>query len=139
MQHTRLLESCSLGTDRKDVMEVRTLTEGWAQALQRGVADVCALYASGATLHPTYMDRFITDASGVREYFEFFVPQRPVVHILKSSQSRLADNAILHTGTYKIELGPCNCRDLVHARFTFVWQLLSAEWQITHHHSSESP
>ena len=120
-------------------MEARTLTGGWIEAVQRDVDDVCALYAPDATFHPTLSDQFVTEANGVRKYFDAFVPKRPVVRITRSVQCDVAEHAVLHSGTYEIELGDPNSRELVRARFTFLWQRFNGTWRITHHHSSASP
>jgi hypothetical protein len=53
---------------------------------------------------------------------------------------QLAPDALLHSGMYNFTVGPADARQVVEARFTFVYvKNENGEWKIAHHHSSLKP
>ena len=95
------------------------------------------LYAENATFLPTLSREFKKGQTGVEEYFERFLEKNPTGEIIEEETQTLGSGCYLHSGLYNFKVGPNLNRQIVEARFTFLWKQNSrGEWKIIHHHSS---
>lgn len=109
----------------------------WGQALLSKDKDVVAdLYAEDATFLPTLSPDLKRGQAGAREYFEHFPQKDPNGRIIEEVVQLVPVGAILHSGLYEFEVGPKDRREVVPARFTFLWL---PNGSIDHHHSSLQP
>lgn len=118
------------------------LFEKWNNLLQtKDKEQVAAIYSDDATFLPTLNGELKRGASGAIEYFEHFLTKNPFGTIIESATQESADkNTIIYSGLYNFEIGPEDKRDIVQARFTYVFQKNNdSEWSIIHHHSSLRP
>jgi len=113
----------------------------WNKALlTKDPEKVAAIYDEDATFLPTLSSDFKKGQEGVKAYFEHFLEKNPVSKIVEDEVQFLGTDCYLHSGFYVFELGPETDRQLVEARFSFVWKKNKAgEWKIIHHHSSIKP
>ena len=112
----------------------------WNDALlTKNPEEVARLYTPNNSFLPTLSPDFHHGHQGAENYFEHFLAKNPEGIVVTESVHYLSDKAYLHSGFYDFEVGPDDQREVVHARFTFGWQLIDGEWQIFHHHSSLVP
>jgi len=108
--------------------------------LTKDPAKVAELYAEDSTFLPTVSGEFKKGQPGAEEYFKHFLEKDPTGEIKEEEVQELGPDCYLHSGLYDFEIGPEEERQIVEARFTFVWQKNQAgEWEIAHHHSSVKP
>jgi uncharacterized protein (TIGR02246 family) len=110
----------------------------WNRALQTGnPKEVAALYITDATFLPTVSGEFKKGQYGAEEYFKHFLEKNPRGEIIQEEVQTLGTDCYLHSGMYNFEVGPGDDRQVVEARFSFVWKKDDqGEWKIVHHHSS---
>lgn len=113
----------------------------WNDALQtKDPKKAVELYAENATFLPTVSEEFKKGQSGVEEYFKHFLEKNPAGEIIQEEAQILGDDCYLHSGMYNFEIGPDDNRQVIEARFSFVWKRDDqGEWKIVHHHSSVKP
>jgi len=113
----------------------------WSDALlTKDPAQVARLYAEDATFLPTVSGEFKKGQSGAETYFEHFLEKNPIGEIIQDEIQDLGPACYLHSGMYNFEVASDNNRQIVEARFSFVWkQNQQGEWRIVHHHSSVKP
>jgi len=113
----------------------------WNQALLSGQPKrVAGLYHLKATLHPTLMGEIKKGPKEIEEYFEHFLTKSPQSEIVEEEIVGLGSDCYLHLGIYRFYLKTAKQKEVVLARFTFVWQKnQKGEWKILHHHSSLMP
>ena len=113
----------------------------WNSALQTGnPKEVAALYFTDATFLPTTSREFKKGQKGAEEYFTHFLKKNPTGKITKEEIQTFRADCYLHSGMYNFEVGPGDDRQVVKARFSFVWKKDDqGEWKIVHHHSSAKP
>lgn len=113
----------------------------WNNTLQtKDPKKVAALYTEDATFLPTVSAEFKKGQSGAEEYFEHFLKKNPAGKIIQDEVQTLGTDCYLHSGMYTFEVGPDDNRQIVEARFSFVWkQDNQGNWKIAHHHSSVKP
>lgn len=114
----------------------------WNEALQTKDAEVVAsLYSEDNTFLPTMSGDFKFGKGGAEDYFEHFLLKNPFGIIVKEKVQLLGENSYVHSGLYDFEIESAEKgREVVEARFTFVWQKnKSGQWKIIHHHSSVKP
>ncbi|AZZ53244.1 SgcJ/EcaC family oxidoreductase [Rathayibacter festucae] len=118
--------------------EVRELFDEWNAALATGdPAQVDALYADDAVLLPTVAPGVLDTSAERIGYFDAFLKKRPTGTIDESVVRDLGDGYASNTGLYTFALAETG--ELVHARFTFVYEEIDGEWRIIEHHSSKEP
>jgi uncharacterized protein (TIGR02246 family) len=118
--------------------EVRGLFDEWNAALATGdPAQVDALYADDAVLLPTVAPGVLDTSAERIGYFDAFLKKRPTGTIDESVVRDLGDGYASNTGLYTFALAETG--ELVHARFTFVYEEIDGEWKIIEHHSSKEP
>ncbi len=114
----------------------------WNESLKTGDAEkVAELYTNDDAFLPTLSSEYKHGHNGTVDYFEHFLAKNPV-GIIKEEDVRGDDNFIIHSGLYDFEVDGEREgeRDIVEARFTFVYQKTKdGEWKIYHHHSSLKP
>ena len=109
----------------------------WAQALLSKDKDVVAnLYTQDATFLPTLSPDFKMSRDGAKEYFEHFLQKDPSGRIIKEAVQTVPIGTVIHSGLYEFEVGQEGKREVLPARFTFIWQ---PDGKIIHHHSSLQP
>lgn len=113
----------------------------WKNALQaKYPKKVAELYAENSTFLPTVSGEFKKGQSGAEEYFKHFLEKNPAGEIIQEEAQILGDDCYLHSGMYNFEIGPDDNRQVIEARFSFVWKMDNqGEWKIIHHHSSVKP
>lgn len=117
--------------------KARRLFENWNKALETGNPQVVAdLYTDDCTFLPTMSPEFKKGKEGAKEYFDHFLLKDPKGQIVEDSAQSLGKGCICHSGLYNFEVGPQDVREIVRARFTFVW---NSKGEIVHHHSSLLP
>lgn len=111
----------------------------WNDALLSQNPDqVAKLYDENATFLPTLSDEFKFGVAEAKQYFEHFVAKNPDGKIVEEKIQSLGPDIYIHSGMYNFEVGPTEKREIVEARFTFLWEKKDA-WKIIHHHSSLKP
>jgi len=113
----------------------------WNSTLQTGnPKEVAALYMANATFLPTTSEEFKKGQYGAKEYFEHFLIKNPMGKIIQEEVQILGTDCYLHSGMYDFGVGPGDDRQIIEARFSFVWKKDDqGEWKIVHHHSSAKP
>jgi uncharacterized protein (TIGR02246 family) len=132
-------------TNNENKMNVHKIAEinfqKWNEAIQtHNPKQVAELYAENCTFLPTVSNQFKKGQAGAEEYFIHFLEKRPVGKIVVQEVQMISDFCYLHSGMYNFEVGPVDNRDIVEARFSYIWQRIENEhWLIIHHHSSLKP
>jgi len=116
----------------------------WNDLLQtRKPEEVAKLYTVDCTFLPTLSEEFKKGRLGVEEYFKHFLKKNPEGSVVAGHVKALGDNCYSHDGMYDFEVDSdddSDDRQIVEARFTFIWEKDDqGEWEITHHHSSLKP
>ena len=113
----------------------------WNESLQTGDAKkVALLYSEDNTFHPTMSGDFKSGQKEAEGYFEHFLLKNPSGAIVEEKVQVIDESSYLHSGLYDFEVGPKDNREIVEARFTYVWQKnKDGQWKIIHHHSSVKP
>ena len=118
----------------------RAMFEKWNQTLAtKDPAAVAALYTADNDFLPTLSPDFKKGTAGAEDYFKHFLEKNPTGEIVADAVQQLGPDAILHSGMYNFTVGPAENRQVVAARFTFVYKKVDGEWKIAHHHSSLKP
>ena len=110
-----------------------------AALLTRDPKKVADLYTNDATFLPTVSPEFKKGQGGAEEYFHHFLEKDPDGKVIEEVVQPLSPDCYLHSGMYDFEVGPKDQREIVHARFTFLWKKVNEQWKIAHHHSSRVP
>jgi len=111
----------------------------WNMALQTGSAkNVAALYAEDAILLPTVSNLPRTTPAEIEDYFNHFLEKKPF-GIIKQRNIKQGCNKLTDAGVYDFEVTSNGKKEIVPARYTFVYEYRNNEWKIIHHHSSMMP
>lgn len=123
---------------RPSAAEIRRLFTTWNRALATGDPHrVDALYADDAVLLPTLAPG-VHDTSEERVgYFEDFLANEPSGAVDEGVVRVLGKDVASHSGLYTFTFAATG--DVVHARFTFVYERDHGRWEIVEHHSSLVP
>jgi len=114
----------------------------WNNLLQTGDKNqVAEMYSEDATFLPTLNGELKRGVQGAAEYFEHFLQKNPIGTVVEGAVQESVDgDTIIYSGLYNFEISPDETREIVQARFTFVFQKnAQGEWKIIHHHSSLRP
>ena len=118
---------------------VEELFNTWNNALQTGDAKkVTALYAEDAVLLPTVSNLPRTSPAEIEDYFIHFLQKKPY-GIIKQRNIKQGCNKLTDAGIYDFEVVSGGKKEVVPARYTFVYEYRNNEWKIVHHHSSMMP
>lgn len=130
-----------MGNEQNFLEIARENFQMWNEALQtKDAKKVSLLYSEDNTFHPTMSGDFKSGQKDAEDYFEHFLLKNPFGKIVEEKVQSLGENSYLHSGLYNFEIGPAEKREIVEARFTFVWQKdKDGQWKIIHHHSSIRP
>ncbi|MFA5830994.1 MAG: SgcJ/EcaC family oxidoreductase [Candidatus Paceibacterota bacterium] len=125
-------------------MEQKIVSENfkrWNEALlSRDPKKVAGLYTGDATFLPTMSPKFKSGREETEEYFAHFLQKNPTGTVIEEKIQTLSPKSYLHSGMYDFEVGADENRQIVKARFTFLWeQNEEGKWEISHHHSSVKP
>ena len=119
--------------------EIAILFDRWNQSLQTGNPDkVVANYAKDAILLPTRSNIPRTNHQEIRDYFEYFLKQKPVA-VINMRVIRIGRNSATDSGLYTFTLTKNGKTVEVPARYTFEYEYINGKWMIVGHHSSIMP
>lgn len=111
----------------------------WNDALQTGSAKkVASLYAENAVLLPTVSNLPRTTPAEIEDYFNHFLEKKPF-GMIKQRNIKKGCNKITDAGIYDFEVTSNGKKEVVPARYTFVYEYANNQWKIVHHHSSMMP
>ena len=115
--------------------------EIWNKSLQnKDPKKMAEFYIENATFLPTLSEEFKKGQLGAEEYFKHFLEKNPVAEIIEKKVQTFGDDCYIYSGMYNFEVDSDNGRQVVEARFTFIWEKNDrGEWKIAHHHSSLKP
>ncbi|MFJ2444485.1 MULTISPECIES: SgcJ/EcaC family oxidoreductase [unclassified Streptomyces] len=121
--------------------EIARLFDRWNAALATGDAEkVAELYAPGAVLLPTVSPKMRANNTEIVDYFEHFLPNKPVGTKDRTSINVMDKDSAVDTGLYHFILtGKDGEKKRVDARYTFVYEKIKGKWLIINHHSSALP
>lgn len=122
--------------------EVASLFTTWNAALQTGDPDkVASLYAKDAVLLPTVSNKVRTNHAEIVDYFEHFLPNKPVGKKVQTIVKVLDNNSAIDTGVYEFTLTDpkSGAKRVVEARYTYEYEKRDGVWKIVNHHSSAMP
>jgi len=130
--------------NEKSIFEIAKQNfEKWNGLLQtKNPEEVAKLYTEDSTFLPTMSSDFKFGIEGAKDYFEHFVKKNPFGTIVEEKVQAIRSLSLesyVHSGLYNFEVGEKANREIVQARFTFVWSKINGEWKIIHHHSSVKP
>ena len=115
------------------------LFKQWNEALQTGNAKTVAqLYAEDAVLLPTVSNLPRTSPDEIEDYFNHFLQKKPY-GIVKQRIVKKGCNKLTDAGLYDFEVVSNGKKEVVPARYTFVYEYSNDQWKIVHHHSSMMP
>ena len=118
---------------------VEDLFNKWNAALQTGNAKTVAdLYADDAVLLPTVSNLARTSPEEIEDYFKHFLEKKPF-GIIKQRNVKKGCNKLTDAGIYDFEVVSNGKKEVVPARYTFVYEYRNNQWKIVHHHSSMMP
>lgn len=118
---------------------VEGLFTQWNDALQTGSAKkVAELYADDAVLLPTVSNLPRTTPEEIEDYFNHFLKKKPF-GIIKQRNIKKGCNKVTDAGIYDFEVTTNGKKEIVPARYTFVYEFRNNQWKIVHHHSSRMP
>jgi uncharacterized protein (TIGR02246 family) len=123
---------------------VRVLFDNWNKALEdRTGKSVTALYAHDATLLPTLeVGPYTKRNDEILHYFEHFVLRNPVATIDEQHRFiKIHPGVAYDIGLYSflVDGETTKQREVVKARYTFIYECEQGLWRISHHHSSKEP
>jgi len=113
----------------------------WARAFNAADLDgLLALYSAEAVLVPTTAPQPLTDAAGLRAYFERVMARQPRLHVRlhEPLNVRAQGDWALCSGCCEFSEGEGGATAMP-ARFSFCWRQEAAVWRILEHHSSLAP
>ncbi len=115
-----------------------TAFEAWNTAIQTQDSEqVLALYHPDAILVPTLSNTICSTRDTIKDYFEHFLTKKPSAEITESHERFLANhNLAINSGLYTFTLGDGS---VLHARFSYIYQIENDNWLILEHHSSQLP
>ncbi|MFE9677433.1 SgcJ/EcaC family oxidoreductase [Streptomyces sp. NPDC006259] len=122
--------------------QIASFFDTWNAALRTGDPDqVADLYAKDAILLPTVSNEVRTDRAGIVDYFEHFLPNKPVGKKIRTIVNVLDDNSAIDTGVYEFTLTDQDTGEkrVVQARYTYEYEKRGGTWKIVNHHSSAMP
>jgi uncharacterized protein (TIGR02246 family) len=115
------------------------LFKQWNDALQTGSAKkVAALYAEDAVLLPTVSNLPRTTPAEIEDYFNHFLEKKPFGTV-KQRNIKKGCNKVTDAGVYDFAVISNGKKEIVPARYTFVYEYRNNQWKIVHHHSSMMP
>jgi uncharacterized protein (TIGR02246 family) len=116
--------------------QVSALFDRWNDSLRTLDPDkVTANYAPDGVLLPTVSNNPRSTPAEIRDYFVKFLKGEPRGTIDKRI-IRIGCNVAQDVGTYTFKFKDGTS---VHARYTYVYELVNGQWLIAHHHSSAMP
>jgi len=116
--------------------EVKGLFDRWNASLRTLDPDkVAANYAQDGVLLATVSNKPRATPAEIRDYFVKFLQAAPVGTIDQRT-IRIGCNVAQDVGTYTFKFKDGKS---VHARYTYVYELVNGQWLIAHHHSSAMP
>lgn len=116
--------------------EILALFDQWNAALQAGdAARMTELYAHDAILLPTLSNKVRHNHAEIRDYFEWFMPQR-ASGVVDEANVRVFGDFALNSGRYTFTFADGSSAA---ARFTYVYRRTADGWRIIEHHSSRMP
>ena len=104
------------------------------------IESVVDLYDEEGLLLGTFSDEIRMGKEKIREYFKYFLAQKPKASVVDSVTHMIGDDILVANGFYDFEvLDDTQDTKIVNARFTFVFKLKADSFTILSHHSSVMP
>jgi len=101
---------------------------------------VVGMYADDAVLLGTYSNKVRIGKDDIKEYFKEFLSKKPKASLIQATTHYVLDRFYIINGFYDFEIESSNNnKEVVHARFTFVFGTKESELKIISHHSSIIP
>ena len=102
---------------------------------------VVNMYAEDGVLLGTYSDKVRIGKDDIKAYFEEFLLKKPEASVVDATTHYVLDKFYIINGFYdfKIENQSKIEKQVVHARFTFVFENRNGDFKILSHHSSVIP
>ena len=97
-----------------------------------GVVD---MYAEDGVLLGTYSDKVRIGKDDIKAYFEEFLLKKPEAFVVDATTHYVLDKFYIINGFYDFKIE----KQVVHARFTFVFENRDGDFKILSHHSSIIP
>lgn len=120
------------------LIKARKLFETWNNALEtKNPKKVSDLYSDDCTFLPTMSSKFKKGRDEAEEYFQHFLLKNPSGQIIEDSVQLFGKDYLIHSGLYDFQTDSQDRREIVRARFTFIWNTKNKK--IVHHHSSVLP
>jgi hypothetical protein len=117
--------------------EIAGLFDRWNGSLQTGnVQAVVANYAERSILLPTVSSTPRITAAEKADYFEHFLPNKPVGKI-DMRFIEIGCNSAFDAGLYTFTFGATGAQVKARYTYTYVWN--GKQWLISSHHSSAMP
>jgi len=129
------------GKDMPNLELARANFSAWNEALlSKDPKKVAGFYSDDCTFLPTVNGEFKKGTEQAEGYFEHFLEKDPEGVIVEDACQALGPDTYLHSGLYNFTLGPADNRQIVEARFSYVWKKdATGAWKVIHHHSSVRP
>lgn len=118
--------------------DVQNLFQLWNDALHKSPKAVAERYTQDATLLGTVSDVPRTNQEEIENYFDNFLKLKPNCTIIESHVT-IGKDWCEDVGIYQFDLLRNGVKDIVKARYTFVYVYQGDQWKIHHHHSSFMP
>tara|TARA_B100000700_G_C14580160_1_gene639787 strand:+ start:291 stop:662 length:372 start_codon:yes stop_codon:yes gene_type:complete len=117
-----------------------TLNKWLSLVSSQDMDGVVGMYAEDGVLLGTYSDKVRIGKDSIKEYFQDFLSKKPEASLIDATTHYVLDRFYVMNGFYdfKIESGDGN-KEIIHARFTFVFENREGNFQIISHHSSIIP
>jgi len=135
-------ETKSTKSTKPSKKQIAALFYGWNAALQTGdPKKVADRYAPDAVLLPTVSNEIRTDRAEIVDYFEHFLPNKPVAKKVETYINVLDSDSAIDAGAYDITLTDPKTgnKRVVEARYTYEYEKRGGKWLIVNHHSSVMP
>tara|TARA_B000000475_G_scaffold66974_1_gene53636 strand:+ start:643 stop:1011 length:369 start_codon:yes stop_codon:yes gene_type:complete len=118
----------------------KELNQWIALVSSQDIDAVVELYASNGLLLGTFSDEIRIGKEKIREYFEYFLAQKPKATVIDSTHHMIGDEILVVNGFYDFEVKADDSdTKTVSARFTFVFKIKDVGFEIISHHSSVMP
>lgn len=118
----------------------KELNQWIALVSSQDIDAVVDLYASNGLLLGTFSDEIRIGKEKIREYFEYFLAQKPKATVIDSTNHMIGDEILVVNGFYDFEVKADDAdTKTVSARFTFVFKIQDVGFEIISHHSSVMP
>src|SRR4030042_2970346 len=98
---------------------------------------ILAIYFGGVDITCDKMELLLIRGKTMLEKYEGVILPQESIKMIQEEVQTLGTDCYLHSGMYNFKVDPGDDRQVVEARFSFVWKKDDqGEWKTVHHHSS---